>query len=211
LILSVALGDDGVWGGPPLPVGFGDWVLPDAEIQKLFAPNIKDAKALLQAAGIQNLTVEAQYSNIDATATAEFPLIKQSLAQAGINFELKPLERTIYLDNQVKSNFSFQGIGVGGYPDPDNYLYPNFHSKGTKNYGKVNDPELDKLIDQQRRILDTKERHAFINDMQRKWKSYLYRTYTANPNRHTAWLPEVRGTFNTKGWDWKGLEGVWLA
>ncbi len=211
LILSVAVGDDGVWGGPFLPVGFGDWTLPEAEIKKLYAPNIAEAKALLKAAGQENLTIEAQYSNIDTTAAAEFPLIKQALAQAGINFELKPLERTIYLDNQVKGNFALQGIGMGGYPDPDNFLFPTFHSSGTKNYGKASDPAFDKLIDQQRRILNIEERKAFINDMQRKWKSQLFRTYTVNPNRHTAWLPEVRGTFNPKGWDWKAVEGVWLA
>ncbi len=211
LILDVALGGDGVWAGPFLPVGFGDWTLDEKEIQKLYAANVKDAKALLSAAGASDVTIEAQYSNIDTNAQAEFPLIKQSLAQAGINFELKPLERTIYLDNQVKGNFQFQGIGMGGYPDPDNFLYPVFHSQGSKNYGKASDASLDKLIDQQRRMLNVAERKAAITDLQRKWKDYLFRSYTVNPNRHAAWLPEVRGIFNPKGWDWKGMEGVWLA
>lgn len=211
LILDVVLGGDGVWAGPFLPVGFGDWTLDEEEIKKLYAPDIQKAKALLEQAGVSNLTLEAQYSNTDTTAAGEFPLMKQSLAAAGINLELKPLERTIYLDNQVKGAFGFQGISMGGYPDPDNFLYPVFHSEGSKNYGHAADSKLDALIDEQRRMLDVDERRAFIHDMQRDWQEYLYRTYTVNPNVHSAWLPEVRGTFNTKGWDWKGMEGVWLA
>lgn len=210
-LLDIAVGGDGVWGGPFLPVGFGDWTLSEDEIKKLYATNVADAKKLMEAAGVGEFTLPAEYSNIDTTAQAEFPLMKQMLSDIGINFDLKPLERTIYLQNQVDESFHFMGIGMGGYPDPNNFLEPVFMTDGSKNYGKASNPDLDAAIVKQRGILDHDERLQFIQQMQRDWKNYLFRSYTLNPNVHQAWLPRVKGQFQPKGWDWKGMEGVSLA
>ena len=38
--------------------------------------------------------------------------------------------------------------------DPDRLLYAQFHSKGTLNWGKYNNPALDKLLDEGRESLD---------------------------------------------------------
>jgi ABC-type transport system substrate-binding protein len=210
-LVSVALGDDGVWGGPFLPVGFGDWTLSEDEVKKLYAANVSEAKKLMSAAGVGNFTLAAEYSNIDTIAQAELPLMKQMLAEIGINLDLKPLERTIYLQAQVDSNFHFMAIGMGGYPDPNNFLEPVFMTGGSKNYGKASNADLDAAIIKQRGILDHNERVQFVQQMQRDWKKYLFRTYTVNQNVHQAWLPRVQGQFNPKGWDWKGLEAVSLA
>lgn len=210
-LLNVALGGDGVWGGPFLPVGFGDWTLPEDEVKKLYAVNVAEAKKLINAAGVGEFTLQAEYSNIDTLAQAELPLMKQMLAEIGINLDLKPLERTIYLQNQVDSSFHFMAIGMGGYPDPNNFLEPVFMTDGSKNYGNASNADLDAAIVKQRGLLDSKERLQFIQQMQRDWKKYLFRTYTTNQNVHQAWLPRVQGQFRPKGWDWKGLEGVSLT
>jgi ABC-type transport system substrate-binding protein len=157
------------------------------------------------------VTIPVEYSNIDTFAQDEFPLLKQMLAKAGIELQLKPLERTIYLQNQVDSDFNLMGIGMGSYPDPDNYLYPTFHSKGSKNYGQVSDAELDTRIDKQRTILDYKERVAYLKELQKDWKKYLYRTYTVNRNDHQAWQQNTAGRFVPKGWDYQGMEAVSLT
>ncbi len=210
-IQELVLGNDGVWAATFVPLGFGEWSLTDAETKQLYATNLNEAKKLLEAAGQPKLTIPVEYSNIDTFAQDELPLMKQMLAKAGIELQLKPLERTIYLQNQVDSDFNLMAIGMGAYPDPDNYLYPTFHSKGTKNYGQVNDADLDKRIEKQRGILDYKERVAYIKELQKDWKKYLYRTYTVNRNDHQAWQPNVKGTFVPKGWDYQGMEAVSLA
>jgi ABC-type transport system substrate-binding protein len=210
-LLDLVLGGDGVWAATFVPLGFGEWSQSDAEVKQAYAANPAEAKKLVEASGLKDITIPVEYSNIDAFAQDEFPLLKQMLAKAGIELQLKPLERTIYLQNQVDSDFNLMGIGMGSYPDPDNYLFPTFHSKGSKNYGQVSDADLDARIDKQRAILDYKERVAYLKELQKDWKKYLYRTYTVNRNDHHAWQPNTAGRFVPKGWDYQGMEAVSLT
>jgi len=210
-LLDLVLGGDGVWGGTFVPLGFGEWSLPESEIKKMFAPNLTEAKKLLDAAGITRLQVTNEYSNISTFSQDEGPLMKEMLAKIGIELVLKPQERTIYLQSQVDSDFILQGIGMGAYPDPDNYLYPTFHTRGSKNYGKASDPELDKKIEKQQTILDRNERVKYMKEIQREWQKYLFRTYSVYPNSHQAWQPAIKGAFVRKGWDWQGMEAVSFA
>lgn len=207
-ILDFVLGGDGNISGPVMPVGYGDWSLSVDEITELYAENLEEAKALLSAAGLDSLTIEFDYANNSAFSEDEGPIMQQQAARVGINLDLLPKERTVYLQSQVDGQFSLQGIGMGGYPDPDNFLFPVFHSTGSKNYGGVNDPELDARIEEQQGLLDLDERVEFIHNLDRDWKDYLYRIYTVYPNSHQAWSSQIVNPFQPKGWDWRGLQGV---
>lgn len=209
-ILDFVLGGDGNIAGPVMPPGYGKWSMDGSELADLYKENLEEAKALLIAAGHEELVIPHQYSNISTFSEDEGPIMQQQAARVGIKLDLLPLERTVYLQSQVDHNFGFMGIGMGGYPDPDNYLYPVFHSTGTKNYGQVNDAELDAKIEKQQGILDEAERLDFIHQLDRDWTNYLYRIYTAFPNAHQAWSSKVAGTFTPKGWDYRGLQGVSL-
>lgn len=207
-ILDFVLGGDGNIAGPVMPVGFGEWSLSPEEIKEIHAENVDEAMKLMAAAGIDSLKVVNDYANTSSFSEDEGPIMQQQLARIGIDLELLPQERTVYLQSQVDGAFEFQGIGMGGYPDPDNFLYPVFHSTGTKNYGGVNDPELDARIEEQQGILDHQERVQFIQNLDRDWKKYLYRIYTVYPNTHQAWSSEIVNPFQPKGWDWRGLQAV---
>ncbi|MCK9486032.1 MAG: ABC transporter substrate-binding protein [Dehalococcoidia bacterium] len=207
-ILDFVLGGDGNIAGPVMPVGYGDWSLSPDEIAELHPENLDEARALITAAGADGLTIEHDYGNTSAFSEDEAPIMQQQLARVGIRLELLPRERTVYLQAQVDGNFSFQGIGMGGYPDPDNFLYPVFHSTGSKNYGGVDDPELDARIEEQQGILEHEERVEFIKNLDRDWKDYLYRIYTVYPNTHQAWSSQIVNPFQPKGWDWRGLQAV---
>ena len=50
----------------------------------------------------------------------------------------------------------------GASDDIDAALYANFYSKSDKNYGKTNDPELDKLLIAQRQELDATKRREIV-------------------------------------------------
>jgi peptide/nickel transport system substrate-binding protein len=210
-LLELVLGGDGVWGGTFVPLGFGDWSLTESELKQLYAPNPTEARKLLDAAGVQRLQITNEYSNISTFSQDEGPLMKEMLAKVGIDLVLKPQERTVYLQSQVDSDFILQSIGMGAYPDPDNYLYPTFHTRGSKNYGKASNPELDAKIEKQQTILDRTERVKYMKDLQKEWKNYLFRTYSVYPNTHQSWQPNVKGQFVPKGWDWQGMEAVSFA
>jgi len=57
------------------------------------------------------------------------------------------------------------------YPDPDSYLYAMYHSKATGTWMSTEwllDPEIDRLIDQERKILDKAEREKVLFEIQEK-------------------------------------------
>ena len=209
-ILDFVLGGDGNIAGPVMPPGFGDWALSNEEIAQIHTQNLDEAMKLMAAAGHDSLTIVNDYANNSSFSEDETPIMQQQFAQIGINLQLLPQERTVYLQSQVEGSFEFQNIGMGGYPDPDNFLFPVFHSTGTKNYGGVNDAALDALIEQQQGILNYEERVEFIHEFDRNWKNYLYRIYTAFPNTHQAWSSAVVNPFQPKGWDYRGLQAVSL-
>ncbi len=210
-LLDLVLGGDGVWAGTPVPLQYGDWSLSEADLKKQFAPNVAEAKKLMDATGLGKVTIPAEFSNIDTVSADEFPLLKQMLAPIGIDLQITVQERTIYLQSEVDHSFHLQGIGMGAYADPDNYLFPVYYTNGSKNYGQVDDPALNKLIDAEQAILDHGQRVAAIQAIQKNWKNYLYRTYTLNPNNHHAWQKNMNGQFIEKGWDYQGMEAVSFA
>ncbi|HEY8820288.1 MAG TPA: ABC transporter substrate-binding protein [Dehalococcoidia bacterium] len=211
VILQNVVQGDGFWGGPCIPPGYGDMALSQDEVKGLYKQDLKKAKQLMTAAGVDSLAVPMEYSNIDNLAGDEMPLMKQMLAQIGINIDLKPAERTAYLQHQVDGNFKIQTIGSGAGPDPDSLLFPYYHSKGGKNWGRASDPELDARIEKERGMLDVKERNAYIKQMTKDWQNYLYRLHTVYQNLYVAWAGPIKGTFVPKGADWQGMEGVSLG
>jgi peptide/nickel transport system substrate-binding protein/oligopeptide transport system substrate-binding protein len=48
----------------------------------------------------------------------------------------------------------FRYTWYADYPDPDNFLYPLFHSAGQRNYYRYDNPAVDKLLDNARRESD---------------------------------------------------------
>lgn len=210
-IVDIAFGGQATWGGPVIPLEYGEWSLDESYVRETYAQDLSEAKKLLDAAGISSLEIPVEYSNVDNRAADELPLLKQQLAKIGIDVSLVPLERTIYLQKQVDADFELMAIGSGVGPDPDSLLFPYFHSRGDKNWGRVSDSELDRRIEQERATLDHDERLKLIQDLARDWKKYLYRTHTAYPVNWVAWQPNVVGGFIPKGADWQPLEEVSLA
>ena len=54
-----------------------------------------------------------------------------------------------------------------GWIDLDDWVYPYFHSTGSKNSFRLNDPDLDKLLDAQRREFDIEKRRQLGYQIQR--------------------------------------------
>jgi peptide/nickel transport system substrate-binding protein len=50
-----------------------------------------------------------------------------------------------------------------GLVEPDEYAYDNFHSKGSKNYTKYNNPKVDDLLEKARTTMNRMARAKFYN------------------------------------------------
>lgn len=135
------------------------------------AQDLDKAKSLLSEAGYGNgdisLTIQAgsdwQYQ-VDAAT-----MIKQQLAQIGINCEVQALDSGVFFDNLNSGNFDMCVCGWSGFVDADEYLYDIFTTSGAYNQQNYSNPEFDTLVEKARVTTDEDTR----NDLYRQAQQIL--------------------------------------
>lgn len=128
------------------------------------------AKALLNAAGYidrdgngvrespdgEPLSFEFIHSANSSESTQLAQMIKNSMAQAGVDFNPEPMDWPVMQQKLDDRNFDSIMLGWGGAVESD--LYQMFHSEQTEdggdNYVHYTNPALDELIDQARTAVD---------------------------------------------------------
>jgi peptide/nickel transport system substrate-binding protein len=118
------------------------------------------AKMLLAEAGHpggKNLTpVTLSTSSKSVGVRAESQIIQNYLAALDVQVDFQeandwPTFRGALEQGDVQL---FRYSWHADYPDPDNFLYPLFHSAGQRNYYRYHNPAVDKLLDDARRETD---------------------------------------------------------
>jgi ABC-type oligopeptide transport system substrate-binding subunit len=107
-----------------------------------------------------------------------------------------------------------------GWIDLDDWVYPYFHSTGSKNSFRVNDPEFDSLLDAQRKEFDIERRRELGYQIQRYLlglegdglqDAALARSDYATPRTATVAWPYFK---NRVAFPWFGnsywIANVWL-
>ena len=89
------------------------------------------------------------------------PMIKESMAKAGVRMQILPVEWSVMLQRIDKRNFEACTLGWTISLDPD--MFQLFHSsladkEGSGNLVGYKNKELDRLIEELRRTFDEKER-----------------------------------------------------
>ena len=160
--------------GPVSPV-LEEWALPQEELAALpgyrSAPadretDIAEARRLYEEAGSPDLEVvfgdQPSYvpafadefvENLSQTLGANTRTVIRSYVQISESHQRGDLEATWQYDN--------------GWIEPDDWLYPFFHSTGTKNSFRLSDPDLDSMLEAQRREFDHEARRELVLDIQR--------------------------------------------
>jgi peptide/nickel transport system substrate-binding protein/oligopeptide transport system substrate-binding protein len=122
------------------------------------------AKTLLAEAGHaggKNLTPVMLSTSVKSLAVqAESQIIQHDLAVLGVQVDSQefndwPTFREALAQGDVQL---FRHLWRADYPDPDNFLYPLFHSAGQRNYDRYHNPAVDKLLDDARREIDDMRR-----------------------------------------------------
>jgi len=70
-------------------------------------------------------------------------------------------------EGQMRGDFLMSWQYDNGWLEPDDWLYPSFHSRGTKNSYRYQDSQLDSLLEAQRREFDEERRRELVLDIQR--------------------------------------------
>jgi len=105
-------------------------------------------------------------------------ILTTGMKKSGFNVELKPTEwgtliPVLLRKGDPKGKWDILVLGWTGAPDPDNYLYPVFHSSNaqpgtTSNLAMYENEEVDKLLDEARRTADKEKREELYVKAQRK-------------------------------------------
>jgi peptide/nickel transport system substrate-binding protein len=147
-----------------------DWTGGNSGREYFGEPNIELAKELLAEAGYPDgfdttFTVSPQYPWHLAAAE----MYQADLAKIGINAELIILEWGAFLDAVFGDrDFDLQQCGWGGpFVDPDEFLYPEYHSGEGWNMTEFSDPEVDRLLEAGRNTLDPEKRKEIYYEVQK--------------------------------------------
>lgn len=153
------------------------WTLPQAELMAQpgyhadaagRAKDIADAKAMLSAAGTPanlNLYVLDQAETSLQLGTAVWSQLKANL---GLDITVSPVSLAQLGKGLIAGGYAWAAAPDTGWIDLDDWIYPYFHSTGSRNSFALRDSDLDALIVSQRNELDATKRQQIGYDIQRK-------------------------------------------
>jgi peptide/nickel transport system substrate-binding protein len=104
-----------------------------------------------------NLTVPP---NPDLRQFAE--IVQAMTKEAGFDVRINVMEFASSLNAAERGDFEAYILAWSGRPDPDGNLYVFITKDGPQNYGKYLNPEVDRLMDEQRTLADRTQRMAVL-------------------------------------------------
>ncbi|MBI2906717.1 MAG: ABC transporter substrate-binding protein [Chloroflexi bacterium] len=150
-----------LYGGPP---GWGLAWFPE-ELKKLYAYDPNRVKTLLAEAGHPNgFSFTAKGTPRQPLAVAALEVVQQQLVKVNIKMQPEILDFTTFISQRDNLQFAAVSHIVTPGIEPAERFYFHFHSKNNR-YG--NDPEIDKLLDEQYRILDPEKRRQTLVESER--------------------------------------------
>jgi peptide/nickel transport system substrate-binding protein len=141
--------------------------------------NLKKAKALVakykQETG-QDLSWE-YVTQPDPATLAIAQLVKEQQGKAGIEVTIRTVDQATLIQQVIAG--TFQGAGfrnhAGGDPDTQ---YNWWHSGSPVNFGRINDPVIDKLLDEGRSEPDPAKRTKIYLDLNRRFQSEVWNLWS---------------------------------
>ncbi len=128
-------------------------------------PDIAEAKKLVKEAGFEGVSVDLNTSFATATLADQAALIKEQLDKIGIKVNIKLTANfQDHLNEMLADKFQLTVTGFGASPDPDEFIYKHYHTKGDRNYYKFSDPKWDQLAERQRVATNAEERKKVIRE-----------------------------------------------
>jgi peptide/nickel transport system substrate-binding protein len=145
-----------------------DWSVPQDELARLTQRDLAGARKLLGDAGLANgLDITLTVMNIPSVSTAA-ELVAAQLKEANIRATLKPVDVATYQGPVYSGDFEALIGSPVTLPSTDAALLGKFHSKGSRNLTKLNDPKLDQMIERQTTLgRSPEDRKKALLDVQR--------------------------------------------
>jgi peptide/nickel transport system substrate-binding protein len=125
------------------------------------------AKKLLAEAGYPN-GFDLEIMTTDGygpTVVNAAQWVQEDLKKIGINATLEILDYATFFSTFQAEDYQMTFGLSTGFLTADEWLESVWKSNGTRNWFNTNDPEADRLIDEQRSILDTEEREQALEEL----------------------------------------------
>jgi peptide/nickel transport system substrate-binding protein len=153
-----------------VPPAAAPYALPQDEVEKLPFKNrnLKLSRKLLKEAGHPNgfsFTLLTSEHGPDYTSTAQ--IVQSNLKDAGIKVKLEVAEWGIHLKRWRACEHQASYIGGVWKADPDLYLRAYVHGSKAKKFCGYKNPEVDRLMDEARVMVDIPKRVKVWHRIQR--------------------------------------------
>lgn len=158
------------------------------------AQDLEEARALVdehvaEHGPIRTLT----YQNTPVAASQELSVFfQQSMAEIGIEVELETVQQDTLIDNAISGDFDLMSFRNYASVDPGE-LYDWFRGQSPVNFGRFDDPEVNRLLDAGRAERDPEARAALYQDLNRRMGEQAYSLWTAYATWMVASDPAVHG------------------
>jgi len=125
------------------------------------------AKALIREAGAEGATIKI-YISADPEVLDIIEVVQSYLAKVGLRAKITQLDWSAFkqaVDDGEPDAFWLSWWA--DYPDPENFLFPLFHSASAGSSGnrtRCLDPELDRLIDAAQRTTNERQRYRLYRE-----------------------------------------------
>jgi peptide/nickel transport system substrate-binding protein len=133
------------------------------------------------------------YTTTQAEATvAAGQVIKEQLGEIGVEMEIVTVDQSTQIDTAISGDF--QAIGWRNHPggDPDQQ-YVWWESSYPTNFGRINDPEIDDLLNQGRVTPDADERQEIYETLNRRFAEQVWNLWAYYTLWSVGTAPNVHG------------------
>ncbi|MGH2436166.1 MAG: ABC transporter substrate-binding protein, partial [bacterium] len=174
--------------------------------------DLDKAKQLMAEAGHPN-GFEAE---LYVTSTYDFlrtpaEIIQAQLAKIGIRLRITAADWTVYLPLVLQGRFVLTILGTSGQSDPDDFLYNNFRTGVTNNFGKYSDAQFDRLVDQARTVSSESARKQLYEQAQARLFETVPQVFIYHSTQFEAVRRNVRGFDHWPNTSYLGLRRTWMS
>ena len=128
----------------------------------------------------------------DSENRNEAEILKQQIEKAGISASIDVVDQTAEISTAISGDYNVLLWRNHAGEDPDtNYVW--WHSGELTNFGKINDPEIDRLLEQGRATSDAAQRAAAYEGVTKEFAKNIWNVWAWYVNWGIATRPNVNG------------------
>src|SRR5690606_36911506 len=110
----------------------------------------------------------------------------------------------------LEGDFAATIPGESGQSDPDDFLFNVFYTGNGGNLGNFSDPELDRLLEEGRRVADQEQRSQVYVQAQQRILDLDPHVFLFHSSQVEALRRDVRGFEHFPNTSYLGLRTAWL-